>query len=119
MWLLKPDWLDQETWLEYSHFPGKSIIIVNIILGYVKCTSYGNVCVQGSDVKWYHYFLIFNGNISDVVENLVEFLTLLFLYLTLASRMLAMYLLRLYNGEPLYEATGHIGTLGMCIFGWP
>ena len=33
--------------------------------------------------------------------------------------MLAMYLLRLYSGEPLYETVGHIGTPGLCIFGWP
>ena len=26
-----------------------------------------NVRVQGSDVKLYHYIIIFNGNISDVV----------------------------------------------------
>ena len=37
----------------------------------------------------------------------------------LAIRMLAMYLLRLYNGEPQYETIGRIGTPGSCIFGWP
>ena len=31
-------------------------------------------------------------------------------------RMLAMYLLRLYRGEPLYETIGRIGTPGLCIF---
>ena len=31
--------------------------------------------------------------------------------------MLVMYLLRLYNGEPLYETIGRIGTPGLCIFG--
>ena len=33
--------------------------------------------------------------------------------------MLAMYLLRLYIGEPLYETIGPIGTPGWCIFAWP
>ena len=27
--------------------------------------NYGNVCVQGSDVKLYHYLIIFHGNNSD------------------------------------------------------
>ena len=31
-------------------------------------------------------------------------------------RILAMYLLRLYNGEPLYETTGHIGPPDLCSF---
>ena len=31
--------------------------------------------------------------------------------------MLAMYLLWLYNGEPLYETMGQIGTPDLCIFG--
>ena len=31
--------------------------------------------------------------------------------------MLAMYLLKLYNEEPLYQTIGRIGTSGLCIFG--
>ena len=31
--------------------------------------------------------------------------------------MLAMYLLRLYSGEQLYETMGRIGTPGLYIFG--
>ena len=30
-----------------------------------------------------------------------------------------MSLLRFYNGEPLYETIGCIGTPGLSIFGWP
>ena len=33
--------------------------------------------------------------------------------------MLPMYLLRLYNGKPLYEAIGRIETADLCIFVCP
>ena len=43
------------------------------------------------------------------LANMVGFLTLFSSLTSLAK--LCMYLLRrLYNGEPLYETTGHIGT---------
>ena len=50
------------------------------------------------------------------LENAVEFLALSFSSLTEALKMLAMYLLRLYSGEPLYEAVGRIGTPLACVF---
>ena len=53
------------------------------------------------------------GTFLMELENVVEFLALLFSSL----RMLAMYLLRLYSEEPLYETIGRIGTPGLWIFG--
>ena len=41
------------------------------------------------------------GTFLMYLENMVEFLALLFSSLMQALRMLAMYLLRLYSGEPL------------------
>ena len=41
----------------------------------------------------------------------------IFIYDIGFERMLAMYLLRLYNGEPLYETVERTGTPGLCIFG--
>ena len=80
--LLKPDWLDQETCLE----------------------NYGNVRAQGSDFKWYYYLIIFNGNVSDVVGKRGRTLGfVIFILDILDLKMLAMYLSRLYSGEPLYE----------------
>ena len=50
------------------------------------------------------------------LENVVEFLLLLFSFLT-PLRMLTTYLLRWYNGEPLNETIGRIGTPSLHIFG--
>ena len=58
---------NQKLVLRYSRFPSKLMIIINIILDYVWCINYWNVCVQGSDVKWYRYLITFNGSISYVV----------------------------------------------------
>ena len=46
------------------------------------------------------------GTFMMCLENVVASLILLFSSLTLALRMLAMYLFRLYNREPLYETGG-------------
>ena len=46
----------------------------------------------------------------------VEFLALLFSLLTYAFRMLVMYLLRSYNGEPLYETIIRLGAPGLRTF---
>ena len=48
----------KELVLKYNRFPNKLIIVVNIILDYVWRINYTNVCLQGSDVKWYHYLVI-------------------------------------------------------------
>ena len=60
-----------------------------------------------------------HGNISDVVgkHGVVTFIFNIYFHLQVL-RMLALYLLRLYNGEPLYETKGNIETPGLCIFGW-
>ena len=47
----------------------------------------------------------------------VEFLALLFSSLTYAFRMLVMYLLKSYNGKPLYETIICLGTPGLRTFG--
>ena len=52
------------------------------------------------------------GTFLMYLENVAEFLALLFSSITYAFR-------RLYNGEPLYETIGCIGTPGLCIFGGP
>ena len=59
------------------------------------------------------------GTFLILLENVVEFLALLFSSWTYALRMLAMYLLILYSREPLYEAIGRVGTPGLSIFSWP
>ena len=43
------------------------------------------------------------GIFLTYLENVAEFLVLLFSFLTLASKILAMSLLRLYIGEPLHN----------------
>ena len=53
------------------------------------------------------------GTFLMQLENVVEFLALYFS----ALRMLDMYLLILYSGEPLYETIGRIGTPGLWTFG--
>ena len=53
------------------------------------------------------------------LESMVEFFALLFSSLTSAFRMLAMYLLRLYNGEPLYGTIGRIEAPCFSIFCQP
>ena len=92
---------------------------MNIILDYVLRINYRNVLVQGGDVKWRHYFVIFNGNISDVVGKRGRIFGVVIFIFNIALRMLAVYLLRFYNGKPLYETIGRIGTPGLCIFGSP
>ena len=100
--------------LWYSHFPSKLIIIINVILDYVQRINYGNVRVQGSDVKGYHYFIIFNGNISDVVGKRCRIFGIAIFISSL--RILAIYLLRLCSREPLYETIDRIETPSFCIF---
>ena len=58
------------------------------------------------------------GTFLMELENVVEFLQLLFSSLTYAFRMLAMYLFRLYHEEPLYETIGRISSPGLSIFDW-
>ena len=53
------------------------------------------------------------GTFPVLLQNVVEFSALLFSCFS----MLATYLLRLYNGKPLYESIGRIRTPGFCIFG--
>ena len=63
------------------------------------------------------------GTFLMLLENVVEFLALLFSFFHLsiillfsALRMLAVYLFKLYNGEPLYKTIGRIGNPGLSIF---
>ena len=72
--------------LTYSHFPGKLLIINNIII----------------EMFVYSYPAIFTGNNSDIVWKRWRVLRVAILIFN-ALRMLNMYLLNLHNGKPLYK----------------
>ena len=72
--------------LRYNHFPGKLLIIDNIII----------------EMFVYSYPAIFTGNISDIVWKRWRVLrVVIFIFKTF--RMLNMYLLNMHNGKPLYK----------------
>ena len=72
---------------------------------------YRNVLIQGNDSKGYHYLLILNGNTSDVIGKRGRILDVAYFQ---SLRKLTVYLLKLHNGEPLYETIGRTGTSGLC-----
>ena len=94
------------------------IIVINIIPEYVQPINYRNVCVQRNDVKWYHYFIVFNGNIPDVVRKRSRILGVVIFIFNIDFQNICYVFVQLYNGEPLHETIVAKGALGLYIFGW-
>ena len=96
--------------------PSKLIIVINIILDYVQRISYRNVRVQGSDIRWYHCFFIFNENISEVVGKRDGVISVVVFIFGISFQNVSF----VFVGKTVEwgDTTGRIGTSGLSIFGW-